>query len=85
MPKLLKKYKDSSKLSIGIMDTQALLSNSSVAEIFSKTWYEGKIMPCDREGLMWAFLCDEIEEEEHAAIDRMLYAVKRGWIVIVNQ
>lgn len=66
------------------MDTQALLSNPSIAEIFSKTWYEGKIMPCDREGLMWALLDGEVQEEEYAAIDRMLYAVRRGWLRMVN-
>ncbi|GAB4301178.1 MAG: hypothetical protein Fur0025_41260 [Oscillatoriaceae cyanobacterium] len=63
---------------------QTLQPLPTVAEIFCHTWQDGQITRQDRESLMRAFLSESIKDDEYAAIDRMLHAVKRGWLMMVD-
>ncbi|HIK11182.1 MAG TPA: hypothetical protein IGS52_13085 [Oscillatoriaceae cyanobacterium M33_DOE_052] len=63
---------------------RTLQPRPTVAEIFCTTLANGQITRRDRESLRRAFLADSIRDDEYAAIDRMLHAVKRGWLMMVD-
>ncbi len=52
----------------------------TISEIFCKIWRSGKITYLERWGLMSALLKDSLTEDEMDAINRLLHAVRRGWL-----
>ncbi|NER37815.1 MAG: hypothetical protein F6J93_28300 [Oscillatoria sp. SIO1A7] len=64
------------------MRLSALLPQNSVAEVFGQVWKSGGMSAADRECLMSAFLEESLSEEDYATIDRMIHAVRRGWLQI---
>ncbi len=51
-----------------------------ISELFFQIWCSGHITRDNRFGLKYALLKDTLGEEDKAAIDRLLHAVRRGWL-----
>ena len=58
---------------------------SAIGELFAQVTCTGLITKADRYGLMAAILDETITSEEKQAIDRMLHALCRGRIRMVNE
>ena len=58
---------------------------SAIAELFAQVASTRVITKADRYGLMAAILDDRLGEEERCAIDRMLHALCRGRLQMVNE
>lgn len=57
----------------------------AVSDLFVQVTISGKITLADRYGLMAALLEDSLPEEERASIDRLLHALYRGRMQVVNE
>ena len=58
---------------------------SAIAEMFAQASVTGKITLADRYGMMAALLSESISEEERDCIDRLLYALRKGRVQVVNE
>jgi hypothetical protein len=58
---------------------------SAIGELFAQVATTGRITKADRYGLMAAILDENLGEEERWAIDRMLHALCRGRLQMVNE
>jgi hypothetical protein len=58
---------------------------SAISELFAQASVTGKITLADRYGLMAALLEETASEEEIRSIDRLLHALHRGRIQIVDE
>ena len=56
--------------------------NQPISEIFFQIWCSGRITRTDRHGLKSALLEEVLDQEDQAAIDRLLHAVRRGWLLV---
>ena len=54
----------------------------TTSDVFFQIWCSGRITQDHRSELKSAFLGDRLGEEEKAAVDRMLHAIRRGWLVL---
>jgi len=66
------------------MCAQVRLIPGAISDLFAQVSCSGKITLADRYGLMAALLEDSLTEEERAAIDRLLHALWRGRMTVVN-
>lgn len=57
----------------------------AISDLFAHASNSGAITLADRYGLMAAILEDSITEDERAAIDRLLRALRRGRMKMVNE
>lgn len=67
------------------MLTPVRLIPGAVSALFAQATISGKITLADRYGLMAALLEDSMTEDERSAIDRLLRALCRGRIQVVNE
>ncbi len=67
------------------MLTPVRLIPGALSDLFAQVTISGKMTLADRYGLMAALLEDSITEDERGAIDRLLRALCRGRIKIVNE
>ncbi|MBD1896461.1 MULTISPECIES: hypothetical protein [unclassified Coleofasciculus] len=67
------------------MPVQICPLDSAIAELFAQATYTGSITLADRYGLMAALLQDAISEEDQRAIDRLLYAVRKNRLKVVDE
>lgn len=67
-----------------MLQIQALDSNCHIAELFYQACQVGHLTRRDRRRIMSAFLREALTEEEKAVINRLLHAVRRGWLQIVD-
>lgn len=51
-----------------------------IAELFFQAWCSGKLAADERYSLQAALLADGIDKDELRAIDRLIHAVRRGWL-----
>lgn len=58
---------------------------TALSELFLSASISGYLTLADRYGLMAALLDDSLLEEERSIIDRLLYAVNRGRITVVDE
>lgn len=58
---------------------------SALSELVAQVAESANVTLADRYGLMAAILDESLEDEERAAIDRLLRAVRRGRFQIVNE
>jgi hypothetical protein len=58
--------------------------NLTVTEIFSHIYSMGTITQRDRQFLQQALLEESLSEEEITLIDRLVYAVRRGWLKMID-
>lgn len=62
-----------------------LLLPDALAELFADVTTSGRVTLADRYGLMAALLDESLDEEARYSIDRLLRAVYRGRVQIVNE
>ncbi|MBE9126479.1 MULTISPECIES: hypothetical protein [unclassified Coleofasciculus] len=68
------------------MNIPLRLIPGAIAELFAQVSCSGKITLADRYGLLAALLEeDSLTEEERDSIDRMLYALYRGRMQVVEE
>lgn len=67
------------------MSAPVCLLDFALADLFADVSHTGRVTVADRYGLMAALLNDCLSDEERAAIDRLLYAVLRGRVKVVNE
>ncbi|MEZ2303910.1 MAG: hypothetical protein ACBR13_19265 [Microcoleus sp.] len=67
------------------METPVHLIPSALGELFAEVNHHRYITVADRYGLMAAIFDETLTEEEKRSIDRLLRAVYRGKIKLVNQ
>jgi hypothetical protein len=58
---------------------------SAISELFAQVSVTGKITLADRYGLMAAMLSESISEEEIDCIDRLLHALRKGRVQVVDE
>ncbi|HIK14146.1 MAG TPA: hypothetical protein IGS53_02410 [Leptolyngbyaceae cyanobacterium M33_DOE_097] len=58
---------------------------SAIVEMFAQVSETGKLTLADRYGLLAALLDESITEEERQMVDRLLYALRKGRVQIVNE
>ncbi|HEY9727375.1 MAG TPA: hypothetical protein V6D50_13075 [Chroococcales cyanobacterium] len=58
---------------------------TALPELFASASHTGCLTVADRYGLMAALLEDSLVEEDRCAVDRLLHAVRRGRIAIVDE
>ncbi|MBE9143806.1 hypothetical protein [Planktothrix mougeotii] len=66
------------------MVPQVQLLQSALGDLFAQANTTGHLTLADRYGLMAAILDESLSEEERRCIDRLLRAVSRGRIKIVD-
>ncbi|GAB4295643.1 MAG: hypothetical protein Fur0025_32860 [Oscillatoriaceae cyanobacterium] len=66
------------------MNAQTFFPGTEIAEIFGKVWRNGGLTQNDRHYLRFTLLGEHLSDEERATIDRMLHAVRRGWLQIFD-
>jgi len=57
---------------------------SAISEIFAQTSTSRQLTLADRYGLLAVLLSDSLTEEERIYIDRLLYALRKGRLEVVN-
>lgn len=67
------------------MPFQIQLLHSALAELFVQASNTGRLTLADRYGLMAALLDESLSDEERSSIDRLIHAVNRGRISVVNE
>jgi hypothetical protein len=67
------------------MCTPVRLLPGAISDLFAQVSSSGKITLADRYGLMAALLEESITEEERDSIDRLLYALYRRRMRVVNE
>lgn len=67
------------------MCDQVRLLPGAISALFVQVSRSGCITLADRYGLMAALLEDSLTEEERASIDRLLHALCRGRMKVVNE
>lgn len=67
------------------MRVQLRLLPGAIADLFAQVSSTRKITVADRYGLMAALLEDALTEDERASIDRLLHALSRGRMEVVNE
>lgn len=66
------------------MNAEALNTVPTLAEVFFQVYQQGRIDRDHRQHLRETLLKESISEEEQTAIDRLLYAVRRGWLKVAE-
>ncbi|MGQ4647555.1 hypothetical protein [Lyngbya aestuarii] len=64
---------------------QVRLIPGAISELFAQASYSGKLTLADRYGLMAAMLEDSITQEERDSIDRLIHALCRGRMKVVDE
>ncbi len=72
------------ELKVRSMNTKLGNSELTLAEVFFQVYQQGKIEHSHRQHLRATLLKENISEEEQTAINRLLYAVRRGWLQIAE-
>lgn len=58
---------------------------NTLSELFVQVSQKGQITLLDRYVLMAIVLRNSINENEEESINRLLYAVRRGWVKVVDE
>jgi hypothetical protein len=67
------------------MLAEVRLLPNAVSELFAQSSHSGYITLADRYGLMAALLEDSLNDEERRSIDRLLRAISRGHVRVVDE
>lgn len=57
---------------------------SSLSELFANVWKQGMMTASNRQSIKSALLTGNLNDAELRIINRMLYAVRRGWLKIAD-
>ncbi|TVR11115.1 MAG: hypothetical protein EA395_08155 [Phormidium sp. GEM2.Bin31] len=66
------------------MFTSTTPSGITLSELAARVWHSGQISSQDRQVLRSLFLNHLLSEEDIAAVDRLLHAIRRGWITMLE-
>ncbi|WP_246259934.1 hypothetical protein [Oxynema aestuarii] len=66
------------------MEATYTLYNPNITELFSQVYAVRKITGRDRQFLKSAILHHPLTPEEMHLIDRLVYAVRRGWLQMID-
>lgn len=66
------------------MSSHLQLIPGSIAEILASSRETGCITKSDRYGLLAATLDESLDQEDREAVNRLLYAIRRGKIQIID-
>ncbi|MDF0555538.1 hypothetical protein [Kamptonema sp. UHCC 0994] len=66
------------------MTTQALLPEFTISELYFTAWKSGRINRQHRQQIESAILTNSLSEPDRKVISRLLYAVRRGWLSVVD-
>ncbi|MFM9268444.1 hypothetical protein [Tychonema sp. BBK16] len=66
------------------MMTQTLLPQFTIAELVFQVYHSGLLTQTHRKQLREVLLNDCLTEEDQTAINRLLHAVRRGWLKVVD-
>lgn len=58
---------------------------SAISELFAQATLTGKITLADRYGILAALLKESLSEEEMCCLNRLLYALRKGRIKVVDE
>ncbi len=72
----------SRELKVIKMKAEALNTEATMAEVYFRVYQQGKIDRYHRQQLRATLLKESVSEQEQTAINRMLYAVRRGWLKV---
>lgn len=68
-----------------LMQDQLRLIPGAISELFAQVSCSGQITLADRYGLMAAVLDDSLTREERESVDRLLRAIRRGRMTMVDE
>ncbi|MBO9998400.1 MAG: hypothetical protein J7641_05230 [Cyanobacteria bacterium SID2] len=63
------------------MTTSFLPSLPALSDLFYRVWQAGTLTQNDRYQLQTFLLSEHLTESDYVLIDRLLHAVRRGWVV----
>ncbi len=66
------------------MYAKSFNSELTLAEVFFQVYQQGRIDRNHRQHLRATLLKEQVSEEEQTAINRLLYAVRRGWLQVAE-
>ncbi|AFY80014.1 hypothetical protein [Oscillatoria acuminata] len=66
------------------MNSQSLIPPSNFSELFFQIYWSGRLTLEHRNYLKTTLLQESLTEEEQRAIDRLIYAVRRGWLKLTD-
>lgn len=66
------------------MSNQVNLLSYTLVDLFAEATSSGRITMADRYGIMAALLDNSLSEDEYSMLNRLLYAIRRGWLQVVN-
>lgn len=66
------------------MTTQTMLPETSLAEMIFQVYHSGELTRNHRQYLKTVLLTGYLSEEEQTAINRLLHAVRRGWLQVLD-
>lgn len=64
------------------MSTQFKMCYGSIDELFAQIWQSGYVNSHAKRVLQTMLLEQSYTQDEQATIDRLLYAVRRGWLKV---
>lgn len=67
------------------MPVQIRLIPGAISDLFAQVSRSGRLTLADRYGLMAAILDDTLTEEERDCVNRLLHALRRGRMQVVNE
>ncbi|MBW4679312.1 MAG: hypothetical protein KME19_04250 [Microcoleus vaginatus WJT46-NPBG5] len=66
------------------MQFVSALPQFSLTEISFEVWETGTLKVCQREEIRALLLTDRISTQDYRLINRLLYAVRRGWLGLAD-
>ena len=66
------------------MPPRPLCCQNAISETIVRVWNTRSVTRSERQTLMDALLDYRIGSEEKAAIDRLLHAIRRGWLQLMD-
>jgi protein-arginine kinase len=66
------------------MNAKSFNSELTLAEVFFQVYQQGRIDRNHRQHLRATLLKEQVSQEEQTAINRLLYAVRRGWLQVAE-
>ncbi|HEY9810556.1 MAG TPA: hypothetical protein V6D13_14600 [Halomicronema sp.] len=66
------------------MTSNSFINQTAIAELFGSVWNTGYLSRSDRQQLVAALLDSDISGDEKQSVKRLLHAVHRGWVKIMD-
>lgn len=67
---------------MGIQSANDLNADHRVAELFSQVWVSRKLSRNECDSLAHKLASGGLDMDERAAVNRMMHAVRRGWLKV---